>query len=195
MILLGSHLLKAPIVSIQTGAVIGQADRAVIDPGKLLVVAYEVKGPLITKHPAYIRVADVRELSDMGIIIDSTDELVYAGDVIKLDEVEQYHFSLIGMHVIDEKRKKLGKIADYTIDMGSFYIQQLTVRRPLMQSLNDTELLIHRTQIIEINNNAIVVHSQAKAPEPERSEVLGSYVNPFRKQAEDAPEITTPGLS
>lgn len=195
MILLGSHLLKAPIVSIQTGAVIGQADRAVIDPGKLLVVAYEVKGPLTTKHPAYIRVADVRELSDMGIIIDSTDELVYAGDVIKLDEVEQYHFSLIGMHVIDEKRKKLGKIADYTIDMGSFYIQQLTVRRPLMQSLNDTELLIHRTQIIEINNDAIVVHSQAKAPEPERSEVLGSYVNPFRKQAEDAPEITTPGLS
>lgn len=191
MILLGSNLLKAPIVSIQTGAIIGQTNRAIIDPGKLSIVAYEASGPLI-RNSAYIRTADIRELSDMGIIIDSADEFVYAGDIIKLDEVERYHFSLLGMRVIDEKRKKLGKIVDYTIDMGSFYIQQLTVRRPLMHSFNDTELLIHRTQIIEINNDAIVVHSQAKTPEPERTEVLGSYINPFRKPAEDTPELTTP---
>lgn len=192
MILLGSNLLKSPIVSIQTGAITAETIRAVIDPGKLAIIAYEADGTLITKHPTYIRVADIRELSDLGIIIDSTDEFVYAGDVIKLDEIEGLHFNLLGMHVVDEKRKKLGKITDYTVDMGSFYIQQLTVRRPLIQSLNDTELLIHRTQIIEINNDAIVVHSQAKAPEPERSEVLGSYVNPFRKQAEDMPETITP---
>lgn len=191
MILLGSNLLRAPVVSIQTGAIVGLTNRPVIDPGQLAIVAYGIEGPLITKRPTYIRVVDIRELSDTGIIIDSVDEFVYPGDVIKLDEVEKFHFNLQGMHVVDEKRKKLGRVVDYTIDMGSFYIQQLTVRRPLMQSLNDTELLIHRTQIIEINNDAIVVHSAAKIPEPERAEVLGSYINPFRKQAEDAPEITT----
>jgi sporulation protein YlmC with PRC-barrel domain len=113
---------------------------------------------------------------------------------LKLDELEKLHFNLSGMQVVDETRKKLGKVVDYTIDMGSFYIQQLTVRRPLMHSFNDTELIIHRTQIIEINNDAIVVHSQAKEPEPERAEVIGSYVNPFRKQA-DISETTAQGPS
>lgn len=192
MILLGSNLIKSAIISIQTGTVIGQTERDIIDPAKLSIEAFEVAGPLIQQHPTYIRLSDIREVSDRGIIIDSADEFIVPGDVIKLDELVALHFNLRGMHVIDEKRKKLGKIIDYTVDMGSLYIQQLTVRRPMMHSLADTELLIHRTQIIEINNDAIVVHSQAKAPEPERAEVLGSYVNPFRKQAEDMPEAISP---
>ena len=43
----------------------------------------------------------------------------------------------------------------------------------------------------EINNDAIVVHSEAKVPEPELHEVVGSYVNPFRK-AKPAQESITP---
>lgn len=181
MILLGSHLLKAPVVSLQTGGIVATTARLLVDPAKLNVVAYEVSGPLITAHPTYLRVADIRELSDIGAVIDSTDEFVIAGDVIAIDEVEALHFSLVGMQVLDEKRHKLGRINDFTIDMASSYVQQLTVKRPLLHSINDTELIIHRTQIIEINNDAIIVHSQAKAPQPERSEVLGSYINPFRK--------------
>lgn len=188
MILLGSTIIKAPVVSIQTGAVIGETLRAIIDPAKLNIEAYEVKGPLISNHPTYIRVADIREVSDIGAIVDSEDELIRSGDVIRIDELENLRFNLLGMLVTDEKRKKLGKIVDYTLDMSSFYIQQLTVKRPLISSLNDTELLVHRTQIIEINNTSVVVHSEASAPEPERSEVIGSYVNPFRKPVEQTGE-------
>ena len=85
------------------------------------------------------------------------------------------------MPVTNERRQKLGKVIDFTIETAGFVVQQLTIRRPLFRSLNDTELLIHRSQIIEINNDAIVVHSEAKAPEPELHEVVGRYVNPFRK--------------
>ena len=93
----------------------------------------------------------------------------------------ELQFDLIGMSVVDQRRHKLGKIIDFTIDTNTFTVQQLTVRRPLLQSFNDTELLIHRSQIIEISNHEIVVHSEAKVPEPELHEVVGSYVNPFRK--------------
>lgn len=189
MILLGSNLTKAPIVSIQTGAVIAETTRAIIDPAKLTIEAYQVTGPLL-KARSYIRAVDIREISDLGAIVDSNDEIVEAGDVIKIDELEKLNFNLNGMTVMDEQRKKIGKIIDYTVDMSSFYIQQLTVKRPLLRRLNDTELLIHRTQIIEINNDTIVVHSQAKAPEPERAEVIGSYVNPFRKTSETASDQT-----
>jgi uncharacterized protein YrrD len=186
MILLGSNLTDSPIVSIQTGGVIGSLTRPIIDPATLSIMAYQVTGPLIHTNPTYLRIADIRELSDMGAIVDSADEFNVQGDIIKLDELEKLRFTLLGMHVKDEKRKKLGKVTDFTIDVGSFYIQQLTVHRPLMHSLNDTELLIHRTQIIEINNDAIVVHSAAQAPEPERTEVIGSYVNPFRQNGNES---------
>lgn len=193
MIILGSNLIKAPIVSIQTGNVIAETIRSLIDPAKLNIVAYEINGPLVSSHPTYLRAADIRELSEMGAIIDSADEFIVPGDVIAIDELEKLNFALVGMAVLDENRHKLGKINDYTVDMASGYIQQLSVKRPFMKSLNDTELLVHRTQIIEINNDAVIVHSQAKAPQPERSEVLGSYINPFRKASgEPAPESISP---
>lgn len=181
MILLESTLSNIPIMGVQTGGELARLATPIIDPASLSIVAYVVSGRLLSHHPIYLRIADIRELSDIGVIIDSIDEFVEPGDVIKIDEIVRLQFALTDMRVRDEKGTNLGKVVDFTIDTGSFYIQQLTIRRPLMYSLTDTELLIHRTQIIEINDKAIVVHSHAQAPEPERTEVVGSYVNPFRK--------------
>ena len=181
MILLGSSLINTPVMGIQTGGELARTKRAIIDPAKLTVIAYELEGPLVGKQAKLIRIADVRELSDIGMIVDSSDEFVEPDDVVKLKELYDLDFKLLGMPVTNERRQKLGKVIDFTIETAGFVVQQLTVRRPLFRSLNDTELLIHRSQIIEINNDAIVVHSEAKAPEPELHEVVGSYINPFRK--------------
>ncbi len=180
MILLGSSLKNAPVMSIQSGSEIARTRMPVIDPGVLAIVAYEVSESMMEKTHL-LRVADVRELSDIGLIVDSEEEFLEPEDVIKLNEIYEKHFQLVGIAVTDEKQRKLGKVVDFTLETGNFVIQQLTVRRPLLKSLSDTELLIHRSQIIEINNDSIVVHSEAKAPEPELHEVVGSYVNPFRK--------------
>jgi len=181
MILLGSALTNAPVMSLQTGSELARTKHAIIDPSNLAIIAYELTGSRLTLRPALLRIADVRELSDLGLIVDSEDEFVTENDVIKLDEIYHMGFELINMLVTDEKHRKLGHIIDYTLDTDGFFVQQLTVRRPFLRSLNDTELLIHRSQIIEINDKAIVVHSEAKIPEPERSEVVSSYINPFRK--------------
>ena len=180
MLILGSKLLQQPVMSLQTGGELGRVSEAVIDPGTLAIVAYKVHSPLV-HGTVYMRIEDCRELSDIGFIVDSVDEFVAPGDIIKLDEVISYQFHLVGTKVTDEKRSKLGKVSDYTIDIGTFTIQQLTVRRPLLRSLSDTELLIHRSQITEINDSAIVVHSKAEIPEHTRLTTPGSYVNPFRK--------------
>ncbi len=181
MILIGSALNNAPIMGLQTGAELARTKRPIIDPANLGIIAYEVEGPLLDASPSLLRIADVRELSDLGLIVDSSDEFIQPADVIKIKEIYGLNFDLIGMSVTDEKNTKLGKIIDFTLDTSGFIVQQLTVRRPLIRSLSDTELVIHRSQIIEINDKAIVVHSQAKVPEPMAHEVVGSYINPFRK--------------
>lgn len=191
MILLGSTLNNIPVMGIQTGSELARTESPVIDPALLTIVAYKLHGHLLDHDSTLLTVADIREISDIGVIVDSSDEFVEPEDIVKIREVYDQRFHLVGTAVTNERREKLGKVIDFTVDTGGFVIQQLTVKRPLFRSLNDTELLIHRSQIIEINNDGIVVHSEAKAPEPELHEVVGSYVNPFRKAKPAAPETIT----
>ena len=181
MILLASNLTGAAVFSIQTSGEVARVERAIINPANLQIIAFTVNGPLIQIRPALMLLSDVREMSNLGFIVDDIDQFVSPADIIRVNEIYELDFRLLGKPVLDERRHKLGKVVDFTIDTAQFLVAQLTVRRPLLKSFNDTELLIHRSQIIEINNDAIIVHSEAKAPEPELHEVVGSYINPFRR--------------
>lgn len=180
MLIAGSRLIDAPVMGLQTGSELARTSKAIIDPRTLEIVAYEVTGPLLNMRPSALRIADVREFSEIGLIVDSSDEFVSPIDIIKLNEIYKLNFGLIGMQVVDEKKRKLGKVDGYTIETGGFLIQQLSVKRPLLKSFNDTQLLIHRTQITEINNSAIVVNSEVKV-QPLLQTNSPSYRNPFRK--------------
>ena len=173
--------MNAPVMGLQTGSELARTSHPVIDPHTLEIIAYELTGPLLTTHPTLLRIADVREFSDIGLIVDSSDEFVAVDDIIKLEEIYNLHFSPVGMPVIDERRHKLGKVDGYTIDTSGFLIQQLSIRRPLFKSFADPQLLIHRTQITEINDKEIIVHSRATIPEPPLETIRSAYTNPFRK--------------
>jgi sporulation protein YlmC with PRC-barrel domain len=174
-------------MGLQTGSELARTRKAIIDPRTLEIVAYELTGPLLDTQPSALRIADVREFSEIGLIVDSSDEFVSPIDIIKLNDIYKLDFALIGMHVIDDKKHKLGKVDGYTIETGGFMIQQLSVKRPLLKSFNDAQLLIHRTQITEINNDAIVVSSEVKV-QPLLQTASGSYHNPFRKNPGTQPE-------
>lgn len=168
-------------MSLQTGSEIAKTEREIIDTANLKVIGYELKGRLLDNKKMMLRVDDIREISDIGMIVDSQDEMIEPGDVIKFDETHQKGFVIVDMPVRDEKGRKLGKVSDYTLDIGSFMVQQLTVRRPVLKSLNDVELIIHRSQIIEINNHAIIVKAEAGVKDQVYATSPGAYVNPFRK--------------
>ncbi len=191
MLITGDRLLGAPVLGLQTGSELARTKNAIIDPSNLKILAYELSGPLLSTYPSLLRIVDVREISDIGLIVDSSDEFVGLDDVIKLGEVYKLHFELDGMQVVDVKGSKLGRVNGYTLNTIDFIVHQLSVKRPLLKSLNDTELLIHRSQITEINNDAIIVQSEAEVPEPLLESVRASYVNPFRnKPAPEQPSNT-----
>jgi len=182
MLLLGSRLIGTPIMGLQTGTCLAVTKFPIIDPSNLKIVAYEVDGPMIVERPSFIRIADVRELSNVGMIIDSNDEFIGVDDVIFIQKLFKLNFKLIGLNIIDESKHKLGKVEDYSLDTDSFIIQQLSVKQGLIKSITDTELLIHRSQIIEINNHNIIVKTAAKKLAPiDRLNKL-TYINPFRSQ-------------
>jgi len=188
MLVLGSRLHDTPVMSLQTGTRLAKIGAPLIDPANLKIVAYEVDGPLLDEHPSFLRIDDIRELGTVGMIIDSSDEFVVLDDIIKLQKLHELGFALVGMPVIDEQRHRLGKVEDYSVETGSFVIQQLNVHRGFFRGLTDTSLLIHRAQITEINDDAIVVKSTArKTAEPVLKATRTEFSNPFRGVA-PAPE-------
>jgi len=180
MLLPGSKLINTPIMGLQTGAKLAQTSKAIIDPSNLKIIGYIVDGPLLSDHPSIIRMADVRELSDIGMIIDSNDEFIGTEDVIKVNEIYRLNFDPIGMKISEENGGKLGVVSDYNVDSSSFIIQQLSVRRGLIKSLTTSSLLVHRSQIIEINNKEIIVKTTAERIEPIKHISKNDFVNPFR---------------
>ena len=184
MLVLGSRLLSMPVMSLQTGTKLAETNLPLIDPSTLKILAYNVSGPLLGNKKTLLLVSDIRELGKLGMIIDSSDEFVELDDVVAIKKVSDLNFKLIGMAVIDETKRKLGKVEDYSIDTDSFVIQQLHVKRGLLKSLSETELLVHRSQIVEINDTQIIVRTTAKklATTPVKPSQL-SYINPFRSSA------------
>lgn len=178
MLLAFDRLLDTPVMSLQTGAELARTKKVLVDPRDLTVVAYELDGPVLDERPSFLRPVDVRELSNLGLIVDSSDEFVALDDVIRIRQVADYSFSLIGLQVIDERKKKLGKVQSYNVDSGSFAVQQLIVKRPLLHSLNESELLVHRSQITEVKPTHITVSSATT--EAEDSKPIREYANPFR---------------
>ena len=117
------------------------------------------------------------------MIIDSSDELLGLDDVIKIKQIYDLEFSLVGIRVIDENKRKLGKVEDYTLETDNFAIQQINVRRGFLQGITDTGFLVNRSQIIEISDDYIVVKSPSvKSAEPVMQAIRSDFVNPFRSQ-------------
>lgn len=190
MLMVGSNMTNFPVLSLHVGGEIARTKRAIIDPEDLKIIAYTLEGAIIQNDPEVgniLDLADVRELSEKGFIVDSADVFTTRDDVVKLDEIMSLDFNLVGLKVVDQRGKKLGKIVDYTIDSGSFMVYQLIVQRPVMSSFIDPQLTINRSQIVEIDDFKVTIKhstSQVKVKKPKeepKEEFVPNFSNPFRK--------------
>ena len=185
MLLNSSRLIGCPVLSLHLGGPIGRVTGEVVDPNDLRIIALNVDGPQTGDgdHGDILDVRSIREFSNIGMIIDSIDDLVSKGEVIKFDEIMDLNFSVIGLNVKTKKGKKLGKISDYTFDPETMQIMQFVVKRPFMKSFMDPELIIGRSQIKEVNDYELIVKDEESKIKKEsgKSDFVPNFVNPFRE--------------
>ena len=117
------------------------------------------------------------------MIIDSLDVLVNPGDVLKLDKLMGLNFSLVGLKVVTKKGSKLGRVIDFTVDTSNWAVRQLIVKRPVMKALIDPELVIPKSEILEIDDYKITVKDEEEKIRTKamREEFVPNFVNPFRE--------------
>lgn len=177
-------------MSLQTGTQLGNVDEAIIDPHQLRVLAYYVDGPLLDERPSIIRIEDIREIGEVGFIIDSSDDITAPEDIVRLQEIIDLGFELTGLKVIDERKHNLGHVLDYNIDAASFEIRQIRVKPPITKILGLSELMIHRDQIVKITNDKIIVKSTSNEERVKAENQPRVYTNPFRG-ASQQPEASS----
>lgn len=184
-----SHtLIGTSVMSLRDGAEIGRVSRLVVDPDSLKIIAFFLSGPRVNRNTDILDAISIREISRMGFIVDSEDELVGRDDVEKIKNALELNFELIGMRVKTQAGKNLGRISEFSVQDEDFLVMQLEVKRPFFKGLMDPELLISRGQIVETNHRWVVVKDETeKDSKSVKQDFSPNYVNPFRKTEQPDP--------
>jgi len=181
----GSNLLGCPVLSLHTTEPLGVVIQEIVDPNSLSITAFFLDGPEIGDGETgdILETRSIREFSRIGMIIDSSDELISDGDVIKLDEIIKLNFNLPGLKVVTKKGTNLGKIVDFTVDTDTFKVLQLVVKRPRLKGFIDPELIIPRSEIVEITDYEIIVKDEEDKIKKRaaKEDFIPNFVNPFRE--------------
>ena len=189
MLVNSERLLNCPVLSLHVGGMIAKTNEIIIDPNDLKIAAFRLEGPQIGGDVGdYLQENRIREYSSMGMVVDSLDDFVDANDVVSLQKILGLNFSLVGMKVVTKKGTKLGKVSDYTVNTEGFMVQQLIVQRPIMKAFLDPELVIGRSEVVEINDHAIVVRDEESKirANATKEDFVPNFVNPFRE-----PQLST----
>jgi len=161
MILEASKLIGFRILSLRSGGVISTIESIIVDPNDLKILGFFLnKNTVSFDSGVILEVRSIREFSHLGMIIDSDEELLNVGDVVKIDEMVKLNFQPINFKIKTQNKTNVGTVIDYTVDVNNFYIQQLIVKRPILKSFIDPELIINRSEILEINDEAIIVKDE-----------------------------------
>ena len=178
-----SKIISTPVLSMQSANAVGFVNYPIVDPESFKIVAFFLKGPQIDKSNELLPVSSIRENSELGFIIDSIEDLAARDDIVKIDKIISLNFNPIGLKVVTKKGTKLGHVIDYTATSDNFSIQQIIVKRPIIKSFQDSELIIPRNEIVEITDTKIIVKNEEKTIREKalNEDFVPNFVNPFRK--------------
>lgn len=182
MLLLSDKLLGTPVMSLQTGEEVARTSDMIIDPRTLTIVALVVHGPQVEASPAVLHTEDIREFGELGFIVDDSSKLMELEGLVRLQQIIDFHFDIMRCTVYDKSGKKLGRVNDFSFDPGSYTVQQIYIKESLLKSLTSTSHIIHRSQIVSIDNQKIIVDSPTVTAHDEHlADTRGAFVNPFRQ--------------
>ena len=159
MLISSEELTGIPVMSLQTGVEIAVTARPIYQKETLNILAYSLDGPNLSPDSSFLRIEEVRELSDIGFIIDSDEDFIDLEDIVTNREAYADPLDLLNLRVTDTDGNKLGVVETAIIDTNSFRVEQLQVRQPLMKSFATSNLLIGRSQIVSVAPHKITVRA------------------------------------
>jgi sporulation protein YlmC with PRC-barrel domain len=156
MLRLSQSISHLPVMSLRTLGGVAMAEDPIINPNNLKIEGWHCEDHF-SKRNLILLSQDVRDIVPQGIAIDDYERLSDPDDLIRLKEILQHQFVLIGKQVFTDTGSKVGKVNDYAADSTSFFIQKLYISQPVYKNFKGGQLSIDRQQIVEITDKKIVV--------------------------------------
>lgn len=156
MNLLHSNIAGLPVAAAEQRAKIGIVKDLVISPDDGAILGIIIGIGLMYLNPKIITWQDIRSLAKDGVVTSSSDDLLPMKEVIRIKNLLESHFNLIGLPVFTASDEKLGKVYDYTIETA---LGQL-------KSIICPGRIITKSKIIRIESKKIIVASGVKKIEP-----------------------------
>ena len=148
-------LLNRPIMSLRSGGQVGVTSTPIINPNNLKIEGFFCQDA--NRKQLVLLHQDIREVIPQGIVVNDYDALTDPSELVRLKDILELHFELIGKQVTTVSKNKVGKVVDYATETGSMYVKKLYVTQSLLKSFTGGNLGVDRTQIVEITNKTIII--------------------------------------
>ncbi|HVI60735.1 MAG TPA: hypothetical protein VM535_01120 [Candidatus Saccharimonadales bacterium] len=161
MLQLSASFLNKAVLSLQTGTAIATVTGPVINPNSLKIEGFYCQDRF-RKQQLILLSQDIREILPQGFAVNDQATLTEPEELIRLKEVLELNFELVGKPVVTTAKEKVGKVSDYAVESETMFIQKLYVAQSVFKSLTGGSLSIDRSQIQEITPRRVIVQDLLK---------------------------------
>ena len=145
-----------PIMSLRGGRKISSTIEPLINPDKLSILGFYSEDRASGKDKILL-INDIREFGDMGIIINSEEDLTDPSDLVKLESIIDMNFELLNKPIVTQSGKKLGKVDNYAIDDITYKIEKIYGKPNSLKTLSANDYIISRRQIVSVSETELIV--------------------------------------
>lgn len=157
MLQLSSTFANKAVMSLRTGTPVANIGQPIINPDNLKIEGFHCED-IFTKAQLILLYQDIREMLPQGFVVDDVDVLSQPAELVRLKDILELNFQLIGKPVETQSHDKVGKVGDFATEIETMYIQKIYVNRSVLKSLTTGQLSIDRSNIIEITNRRIIIN-------------------------------------
>lgn len=156
MLQLSGTFTNRPVMSLRSGDEVATAIAPIINPNNLKIEGWYCVDRFEKKQLILLE-QDVRDILKQGIVVNDYDVLAEPSELVRLKEILELSFELIGKPVVTIGKKRLGKVTDYTVEVETMYIQKFYASQSFVKSISGGSLSVDRSQIIEITPHKLVI--------------------------------------
>lgn len=106
---------------------------------------------------------DIRDVIKQGLVVNDHAVLTEPEELVRLKDILDLHFELLGKQVETISKTRVGKVNDYAVETETMFVQKIYVAQSILKSLTGGSLSIDRSQILEITPRRIIINDLLKS--------------------------------
>lgn len=157
MLQLSSALTNKPVLSLRTGSAVATVGAPIINPKNLKIEGFYCQD-FFDKTVLVLLYQDIRDVILDGFVVDDHDVLANPSELIRLKDVMDLDFQLLGKPVETQSKRKVGRVNDFAAEIETMFIQKLYVTpQSLFKNFAGGSMSVDRGQIQEMTNRRIII--------------------------------------